>query len=583
MPATSYTDLNLYRRLVCETRPYWAHIGLIFLLDLLGAPLLLLTPIPVKIAVDNVIGSAPLPRFIGVLLPSFVSRSALWLLLAAAIMQVLLVLIGQLQDMAGYVLRTSTGEKLTLDFRSRLFERLQRLSLAFHDMRGTADSIYRVQYDAPSVQYISIYGAIPLLSAAVTLLATIYVTARIDWELAVVALAVSPFLFLFSRSYKKQMRPRYKDAKALESNALHVVQEVLTSLRVVKAFGREPDEQERFVRYSDQGVKARTGLAKAEGIFGLRINVTTAIGTAAVLFIGILNVRAGVLSLGELLMVLTYIANLYSPLKTISKTVGTLQSSFAGLERAFELLDQVTEVDERPHAKSIDRAAGSIEFRNVSFAYDQRNLVLHDLSFDVPAGSRLGIAGRTGSGKTTIASLVARFYDPVEGEIFLDGIDLRDYKLGDWRNQFAIVLQEPVLFSTTIAENIAYGLAGATEDEIVEAAKAANAHDFIVNLSDGYQTVVGERGMRLSGGERQRISLARAFLKDAPILILDEPTSSVDVKTEAGIMEAMQKLMKNRTTFMIAHRLSTLDDCDLRIELEGGHVVAFGQAMAASG
>jgi len=535
--------------------------------------LLLLTPIPVKIAVDNVIGSAPLPRFISALLPGAVARSALWLLLAAAVMQVLLVLLSQLKETSSYVLQTSTGEKLTLDFRSRLFERLQRLSLAFHDMRGTADSIYRVQYDAPSVQYISIYGAIPLVSAAVTLLATIYVTARIDWQLAIVALAVSPFLFLFSRSYKKQMRPRYKDAKALESNALHVVQEVLTSLRVVKAFGREPDEQERFVRYSDQGVKARTGLAKAEGVFGLRINLTTAIGTAAVLFIGILNVRAGVLSLGELLMVLTYVTNLYSPLKTISKTVGTLQSSFAGLERAFELLDQVTEVDEHPRAKSIDRAAGSIEFRNVSFAYEANNRVLHNVSFDLPAGTRLGIAGRTGSGKTTIASLVARFYDPAEGEILLDGIDLRDYKLADLRNQFAIVLQEPVLFSTTIAENIAYGRAGATEDEIIDAAKAANAHDFIVNLPDGYQTVVGERGMRLSGGERQRISLARAFLKDAPILILDEPTSSVDVKTEAGIMEAMQKLMKNRTTFMIAHRLSTLEDCDARLELENGRLV----------
>ncbi len=574
MSAAVHSDLKLYRRLLNQTRAYWPQIGLIFVLDLLSAPLLLLTPIPLKIAVDNVIGSAPLPSFLALVLPAFMARSAIWLLFMAASMQVLLVLLGQLKETSSYVLQTSTGEKLTLDFRSRLFERLQRLSLAFHDMRGTADSIYRVQYDAPSVQYISIYGAIPLLSSAVTLLATIYVTARIDWELAVVALAVSPFLFLFSRSYKKQMRPRYKDAKALESNALHVVQEVLTSLRVVKAFGREPDEQERFVRYSDQGVKARTGLAKSEGIFGLRINLTTAIGTAAVLFIGILNVRRRVLSLGELLMVLTYIANLYSPLKTISKTVGTLQSSFAGLERAFELLDQVTEVDERPHAQSIDRATGSIEFRNVSFAYDGANRVLHNISFDLPAGARLGIAGRTGSGKTTIASLVARFYDPSEGEILLDGIDLRDYKLSDLRNQFAIVLQEPVLFSTNIAENIAYGRAGASEDEIVEAAQAANAHDFIVNLPDGYQTVVGERGMRLSGGERQRISLARAFLKDAPILILDAPTSSVDVKTEAGIMEAMEKLMKNRTTFMIAHRLSTLEGCDARVEIENGRIIA---------
>ena len=568
-------DLHLHRRLFTQTRGYRLRLAAIFCLDLLGAPLLLLTPIPLKIAVDNVIGSAPLPHIFEVLLPAFIIRSVFWLLLLAAAMQVLLALLGQLKEMVSYVLQTSTGERLTLDFRAQLFERLQRLSLRFHDLRGTSDSIYRVQYDAPSIQYITIYGFLPLITAAVTVVITIYVTASIDWQLALVAMAVSPFLFLFSRSYKNKMRPRYKAAKALESDALHVVQETLTSLRVVKAFGREPDEHQRFVRYSNQGVKTKTGLAWAEGIFGLRINLTTALGTATVLFVGMLNVRAGVLSLGQLLMILSYVANLYSPLKTISKTVGTLQSSFAGLERAIEVLDHETEVAERPDARRVERARGEIEFRNVSFAYDQENLVLQDLSFHIPSGTRLGIAGHTGSGKTTIASLVTRLYDPTSGQILLDGIDLRDYQLSDLRNQFAIVLQEPVLFSTTIAENIAYGRSGATEEEIIAAAQAANAHEFIVDLPDGYQTVVGERGMRLSGGERQRISLARAFLKDAPILMLDEPTSSVDVKTEAIIMDAMQKLMMNRTTFMIAHRLSTLEGCDVHLEIHDGRLVRY--------
>jgi len=572
-------DLHLYRRLWQQTRGYRLPLASIFFLDLLSAPLLLLTPIPLKIAVDNVLGGAPLPSIFSFVLPGFVTGSVFWLLLLAAAMQVLLSLLTQFKEMSSYVLQTSTGEKLTLDFRARLFERLQRLSLAFHDMRGTSDSIYRVQYDAPSIQHITIYGALPLVTAAVTVATTIYVTARIDWQLALVALAVSPFLFLFSRSYKNKMRPRYKVARELESDALHVVQETLTSLRVVKAFGREPDEHQRFVRYSTQGVKVKTGLAKAEGIFGLRINLTTALGTATVLFVGILNVRAGVLSLGQLLMILSYIANLYSPLKTISKTVGTLQSSFAGLERAVEVLDHVTEVAERSDARPLSRARGEVEFRRVSFAYDETNLVLKDLSFHIPAGTRLGIAGHTGSGKTTIASLVTRFYDPTNGQILLDGIDLRDYRLADLRNQFAIVLQEPVLFSTTIAENIAYGRAGATDEEIIVAAQAASAHDFIVKLPDGYQTLVGERGMRLSGGERQRISLARAFLKDAPILILDEPTSSVDLKTEASIMESMQKLMLNRTTFMIAHRLSTLEGCELRLELPAARVL-FQESVA---
>jgi ATP-binding cassette subfamily B protein len=270
---------------------------------------------------------------------------------------------------------------------------------------------------------------------------------------------------------------------------------------------------------------------------------------------------------------MAYLTQLYGPLAAIGDKIIGLQSYVASIKRAFELLDEVPDVAERPHARTLKRADGAVEFHGVGFAYDSQNPVLDDISFAIPAGTRLGIAGRTGAGKSTLVSLLMRFYDPSAGQIFLDGVDLRDYKLADLRHQFAIVLQESVLFSTSIAENIAYGRPGASFQDIVEAAKVANAHDFISALPDGYDTLVGERGMRMSGGERQRIALARAFLKDAPILILDEPTSAIDVATEALIMEAMQRVMAGRTTLMIAHRLSTLDVCDARIVIEHGRLV----------
>jgi len=253
--------------------------------------------------------------------------------------------------------------------------------------------------------------------------------------------------------------------------------------------------------------------------------------------------------------------------------VADLQSGLASAERAFALFDESPEVEDLAHGRRLGRCRGAVEFRNVSFAYDESHPVLRDVSFAIEPGTRLGIAGPTGAGKTTLVSLITRFYDPVAGHVLLDGVDLREYRLADLRRQFAIVLQEPVLFSTTIGENIAYSNPDAEPSAIVTAAQAANAHDFITALPEGYATPVGDRGMLLSGGERQRIALARAFLKDAPLLILDEPTSSVDVTTEAAIMDAMERLMQGRTTFMIAHRLSTLDICDARLELEGGRIV----------
>jgi ATP-binding cassette, subfamily B, bacterial len=569
----THTDLAIYRRLASETRPYRLHIGLIFLVSMLAAPLTLLTPVPLAIAVDSAIGSHPLPGFLDGIVPFGLGDSQDGILIFAALMFGAVGVLTQVQELGNTVLKTYTGEKLVLNFRSKLFQQTQRLSLAYHDRVGTSDSTYRVQEDAKALQYIAVESLISLVTAATTLAAMIYVTAKIDMQLALVALAVTPPLLLTARHFRPRMRATSRDVKRLESGALSVVQEVLTGLRVVKAFGQEDREQERFVGRSSAGMRARIRLAMIEGGYAILVGAIIGAGGGIVLYVGVRGVQQGRISLGELLLVMGYLSQLYAPIKTMARKAGSLQNHLASAERCFNLLDEAPEVPERAAARSLDRAAGEIEFRGVSFSYGQDRPVLEDVSFRVGPGTRVGIAGATGAGKTTLTSLLARFYDPSSGAILLDGVDLRDYKVADLRAQLGIVLQEPVLFSTTILENIAYARPAATQEEIEAAAKAANIHDFIVALPEGYDTEVGERGMRLSGGERQRISLARAFLKDAPILILDEPTSSVDVDTEAVIMEAMERLMAGRTSFMIAHRLSTLEGSDVRLAIDKGQIV----------
>ena len=588
MSETSYTDFTLYRRLLRQARPYWPYIRGHILNRLVFDLAYTAHSLPLKIAVDSIVGSHPIPGFLNALLPIAATFHTILLIFAAGL-SVAIALLGQFQELGGGLLRTFAGERMVLDFRAQLLRHAQRLSLSYHDTKGASDSTYRIQYDAPSIQYIAIDGFIPFVTAGCTLVGMIYVTARIDWHLALVALAVSPILFLITGAYRQRLRSQSREVKKIESSALSVLQEVLAAARVVKAFGQEDREGKRFVRRSSEGMRARIRLSLIEGAYGILVTLITGMGMAAVLFIGVRHVQSGILTLGELLIVIAYVSQLYQPLKTISRRAISLQASLASAERAFSLLDEAPDVAERPNARRLVRASGAIVFRNVSFAYGKDRPVLHNISFEISPATRVGIVGATGTGKTTLMSLLTRFYDPTAGEILLDCVDLRDYKLADLRNQFSIVLQEPVLFSTSIAENIAYARPGG--EEIVEAAKASNAHEFIINLPEGYATQVGERGMRLSGGERQRIALARAFLKDAPLLILDEPTSSVDMRTETAIMEAMNRLMHGRTTFMIAHRLSTLKDCDLLLVIEHGRLVevrsdvsaAIGSAVALGG
>jgi ATP-binding cassette subfamily B protein len=580
-----YSDKVLLERLSVLARPYWPHLGGLLALSALASPLALLLPVPLKIAVDSALGSHPLPGFLDPFVPGAKPSPTAALMVAIALLVVVTVLM-HLQKSAVSVVSSHVGEKLLMRLRSRLFRHVQRLSLSYHDARGTADSAYCIQYDAMSIQWIAVTGLIPALQALFMLVGIAYVTALIDWQLAVVALAIVPVLFVVTNAYRRRLRSGWRTAKELESSALSVVQEVLTSLRLVKAFSQEEREQERFVARASEGMAARIGVMALDGLFGLFIGITTAAGSAVVLYVGVHHVRSGQITLGELLVVMAYLTQLYDPLTTLSRQAGKVQSALAGAERAFKLLDEPFDIPEQPDARRLTRARGDIEFRDVTFSYAPGRPALAGISFEVRAGSNVGIAGTTGSGKSTLASLLLRLYDPTAGHILLDGVDLRDYNVADLRNQFAIVLQDPVVFGTTIAENIAYARPDATRDEIIAAARAANAHEFIARLPDDYDSIVGERGMTLSGGERQRISLARAFLKDAPILVLDEPTSSVDVRTEAAIIEAMQRLMSGRTTFMIAHRLETLAACHVRIEIEDGQLARFqrrSEGLAASG
>ena len=543
-----------------------------FLLTLLEIPLALLLPVPIKIEVDSVLGSHPLPWFLTPLIPAGSEHSIAFLLIFPAALLITIALFNQLQALTTMVLYTYIGEKLVLRFRAKVFLHMERLSLSYHDRKSSSESVYRLQNDASALSSVVLDGLVPFTTAALTVIAILYVTARIDWQLVLIAIGVSLVLMWATYWYTGRLRDSWHRSKEKDSSAMALAQEVLGSLRVVKAFGGETREQQRFVLRSGEGARLRIAVSYRAGIFKLIVGLTIALGMALTLFVGGLHVRSNRTTLGELVMIMAYLVQLYTPLALTTNKIGALQTALAGIERAFSVLGEPAEVIERPHARSLARAEGSVILQHVSFGHRDDGLVLEDVSFEVPAGSSVGIAGRTGAGKTTLVNLLSRFYDPTHGHVLLDGVDIREYKLTDLRNQFGLVPQDPVLFSRTIAENIAYASADAGEHDIIEAAKAANAHAFIMRLPEGYRTIVGERGATLSGGERQCIALARAFLKNAPILILDEPTSSIDLKTEASIMEATQRLIRGRTAFIIAHRPSTLENCDILLTIERGKV-----------
>jgi ABC-type multidrug transport system fused ATPase/permease subunit len=404
----------------------------------------------------------------------------------------------------------------------------------------------------------------------------IWISFAIDWELALLSLTVVPFLYYSVGYYMRNIQDRLYQVKGMEGQSLSIIHEAISMIRVIIAFGREKYEHQRYRDQSEQAMAARVRLTVRQTLFTLAVDGITAAGSALVLGVGAYHVLQHRLSVGQLLVIMAYIAAVYKPLEAISSTVGSFQDIFTSMKFAYDILDLEPDIKDEPGAIDVGRAVGDVEFDDVSFAYAGRVATLQSVTFRAKPGQVVAVVGPTGAGKTTLISLLPRFYDAESGRILLDGIDIRRMTLRSLRDQVSIVLQEPLLFSGAIRDNIRYGKLDATDDEIVEAARAANAHDFIERLPHAYDTDLGERGAMLSGGERQRIAVARAFLKNAPILILDEPTSSIDSKTEAVILDALDRLMAGRTTFMIAHRLSTIRRADMILVLDRGMLVEQG-------
>ncbi len=579
------SDLTTLRALWQEARECHPHLYAILALSVSAAPLALLLPLPLKIAVDSVLGHTPLPRCLGALVPHTFTETSTVKLAAVVIFMLAIATVSHGQQLASWLLQTYTGEKLVLDFRAKLFWASQRFSLATHEDHGKSDIAYRIQNDAPAIQYILIQGVVPIVTSAATLLGMFWVIGKVHPQFAMLAAVMCPVLFAVARRSSLRISPRWDKVKELDTRAMAVMQEALHGIQVVKAYAQEEAEDVRFHRDSAARMREQVGLASVQASDHVIVGTVMALGSAAALWIGVRQVEAGTLSLGGLLLAMSYLVQIYAPLSTLSAKFPELQGSLASVRRALALLDE--KVEEHGSIRpETPRVRGAVTFENVSFRYaNSRLAALDDITCEIPAGTRVGIVGASGAGKSTLVALLTRFYEPTSGAILLDGVDLRTLSLAELRANVSMVLQETVLFSTTVAENIAYGRPAASRDEIVAAAQAARIHDFIQTLPKGYETPIGRGGgVRFSGGERQRLGLARAFLKDAPLVILDEPTSALDAATESEVMLATDALLRGRTSFLIAHRLHTLESCDLLLHLHKGRLVGVtGNVRAALG
>lgn len=571
--------MNIYARTIQYFRPFaWATAGGVAL-TLANIGFNLLKPWPFKFIVDGVLDSSAGTADSRALLHQWFGNAApAGIVLALCLVMVAISLLGGLLNLASNYLFVRVGLQALLKLRTDLYAALQALPLKFHDARRSADSSFRVAYDSQSIQTIYNKGFATVLSSAVMLGATFVVMMRMNWPLTLASLAILPPVVWAIRHYAVRVRTQSTAIQERESDLLTIAQEGLSQIRMVHAFGRESFEIDQFRRRASRSLEANMRLNMTSVASALVVGTLMAAGTALMYYVGSLQVLnpAARFTLGDLLVFSSYLIMLYQPLEQLTYTAWALEGAAAGTQRCFEVLDRQNDVPDAPGAVDLPAVKGQIEFRNVAFSYQDGQPVLNGVEVLIRPGECVAFVGGTGAGKSTLLSLVPRFYDPTAGRMLIDGHDLKAVTKKSLRAGIGMVLQDTILFSTTIRENIAYGKPGATDAEIEDAARKAQAWAFIEKLPQGLDSPVGERGGHLSVGQRQRIGIARAFLKDAPILLLDEPTSALDPSTEHAIMETITELMRGRTTLIITHRLTTVHSLGRIVVLEEGRIVEDG-------
>jgi ABC-type multidrug transport system fused ATPase/permease subunit len=558
-------------------RPYRANLFFILLAMLAQTLMSLAAPWPLKIVLDNVVGSHKLPSWLdNVLKPVLAGNSKMEIAAAAAVMVVVIALVGAIASYIANYYTESVGQWVANDLRMRTYHHLERLSLSYFDSHQTGALLSTITTDIQTIQGFASSSTLSIIVDLFTIVGMLGIMFWLNWDFTLIVVAVTPFMLVMASRFKNVVKKATHEVRKQQSNMVAVVQQGLESMRVVKAFGRQDLEQEELGQVSRATVDAALKARRVKALLSPMIAIIVSVCTAVVLWRGSSLILAGTMTAGALIVFLSYLTQFFKPVKDLATITNQIAQTAVGVERVRGILDADIIIPEIADAVNPQAFRGEIEFEDVAFAYASDAPVLQRVSFAIKPGQMVGIVGATGGGKSTIVSLIPRFYDPTAGKVKIDGVDIRQYKLQALRNQIGYVLQETVLFRGTIRDNIAYGRAGATNDEILEAAKLANADEFIERMPHGYDALVGDRGETLSGGQRQRIGIARAIIRNNPILILDEPTAALDTESERAVIEALDRLMRGRTVITIAHRLSTIRNCDKILVLKDGVVAEEG-------